>query len=79
MIARYSAYVYFLETVVGDVDVEVKGRQDRSLWDAVLEASKPSPFAVSGGDGKAAIANHLHDHVDHVWSMFHAAISVAFR
>jgi len=25
-----------------------------------------SPFAVSGGNGKAAIANHLHDHVDHV-------------
>jgi len=24
---------------VGYVDVELKGRQDRSLWDAILEAS----------------------------------------
>jgi len=23
-------------------------------------------LAISGGKGKAAIANHLHDHVDHV-------------
>jgi len=28
---------------VRDVDVEEKGRQDRSLWDAVLEASKANP------------------------------------
>ena len=68
MIARSSAYAYFLETVVGrsDVDVEEKGRKDRSLWDAVLEASQPASFAVFGGEGEAAIANHLHDHVDHV-------------
>ena len=40
MIARSSAYAYFLETVwkVRDVDVEEKMRQDRSLCDAVLEA-----------------------------------------
>jgi len=25
----------------------------------------PAPFAVSCGKGEAAIANHLHDHVDH--------------
>ena len=25
-----------------------------------------SPFAVSGGKGKAVIANHLRDHVEHV-------------
>ena len=23
----------------------------------------PAPFAISGGKGKAGIANHLHDHV----------------
>jgi len=41
MIARSSPYAYFLEIVVGkiEIDVEEKGRQDRSLWDAVLEAS----------------------------------------
>ena len=37
-----------------------------SLWDTVLEASWPTPFAISGGKGKTTIANHLHDHVDHV-------------
>ena len=54
--------------VVGrsDVDVEEKGRKNRSLWDAVLEASETASYAVSGGECKAAIANHLHDHVDHV-------------
>jgi len=51
---------------VRDVDVEERGRQDRPLWDAVPEASQPAPFAVSGGKGKAAIFNHLHDHADHV-------------
>ena len=41
IIARLSAYAYFLESgwQVGDVDVEEKGCQDRSLWDAVLQAS----------------------------------------
>jgi len=48
------------------VDVEEKWRQVRSLWDAVLEASSPVPYTVSCGKGKAAIANHLHDHVYHV-------------
>jgi len=67
MIARWSAYAYFLEMVAGrsGVDVE-KGRQDRSLWDTVFDVLKPAPLAISGGNGKAVIANHLHDHVDHV-------------
>jgi len=41
MIARSSAYANFLEIgwEVRGEDVEQKGRQDRSLWDAVLEAS----------------------------------------
>ena len=51
---------------VRDVDVEEKGRQDRSLRDDVLEASWPASFAVSGGEGEPAVANHLHDHVNHV-------------
>ena len=51
---------------VRDVDVEEKGRQDRSLWDAVLKALQPAPFVVSGGNGETAIANHLHDRADHV-------------
>ena len=33
--------------------------------DAVVEASQ-SPFAISAGKGKAAIANHLHDHADNL-------------
>ena len=41
------------------VDIEEKGRQNRSLWDAVLEASKPAPFTVSVGKGETAIANYL--------------------
>jgi len=40
--------------------------QDRSLWDAVLEASQPAPFAISGGEGEAGIANHLNEYADHV-------------
>jgi len=39
-----------------DVDVEEKCRQDRSLWDAAVEACLPASFPVSGGKGKAAIA-----------------------
>jgi len=67
MIAKSSAYVSGDGGwQVRDLDVEEKGRQDRSLWDAVLEASQPAPLAISDGKGKAAIANHLHDHVDHV-------------
>jgi len=31
-----------------------------------FEALLPAPFAVSGGKGEAANANHLHAHVDHV-------------
>jgi len=27
---------------------------------------QPAPLAILGGKGKAAIANHLHDHMDHV-------------
>jgi len=26
-------------------------------------------LAISGGKGKAAIANHLHDHLEHVYVM----------
>jgi len=44
-------------------DVEEKGCQDGSLWDAVLEVLHPASLAVSG-KGEAAIANHLHDHED---------------
>jgi len=43
MIARSSAYTWILfgdgGWQVRDVDVEEKGCQDRSLWDAVLKAS----------------------------------------
>jgi len=38
-------------------DVEEKGCLDRFLCDAVLQASYPASFAVSGGEGEAAIAN----------------------
>jgi len=51
---------------VRDVDVEEKGRQDRPCGTPFLRRRKPASFAVSGDKGKAAIANHLHDHVDHV-------------
>jgi len=34
--------------------------------DAVLQTPYPASFADSGIEGEAAIANHLHDHVDHV-------------
>jgi len=51
---------------VRDVDVEEKGCQDRFLWETVLAASQPAPLTLSGGKGKAAIASHLHDRVDHV-------------
>jgi len=43
------------------VYVDEKECQERFLWDAVLEESKPAPFAVSGGKGEAAITNHLND------------------
>ena len=36
------------------------------MGDAILEASKPTPLVVAGDKGEAAIANHLHDHADHV-------------
>jgi len=36
------------------------------MWDAVPEVSLPGLLAISGGKGKTVIANHLHDHVDHV-------------
>jgi len=43
MIVRSSAYACFLETVVGRSEMSmlkrIKGHQDRSLWNAVLEAS----------------------------------------
>jgi len=42
-----------------------KGCQDVSLWEAVLEASLPTAFAISGGKGEAAISNKLHDHAEH--------------
>jgi len=51
---------------VRDVDIEGKGCQEGSLWNAVLEASQPASFAVSGCKGEVAIASHLHDHADHV-------------
>jgi len=61
------AYAYFLERwwQVRDVDVEVKGCQDRSLRNADLEASQPAPFAVACGKGEVAITNQLHDQADH--------------
>ena len=31
-----------------------------------MRRRKPASVAVSGGEGEAAIANHLHDHVDQV-------------
>ena len=31
-----------------------------------LRRLQPAPLAVYGGKGEAAIANHLHDHADHV-------------
>jgi len=41
MIARSSAYAYFLEMVVGRSEMQMLKRrvENRSLWDAVLEAS----------------------------------------
>jgi len=42
MIGRSSAHAYILETVVGRLEmwvVSVEVRQDKSLWDAILEAS----------------------------------------
>jgi len=51
---------------IRDVGVEEEWRQDRSLWDAVLEASSRASFSVSGGEREAAIAYNLHDHADHV-------------
>jgi len=47
---------------VRDVDVEEKGCHDRSLWDAVLR--RRNLLRMS----EAAMANHLHDHADHVSS-----------
>jgi len=31
-----------------------------------LRSHKPASFAICGGEGEAAIANHLHDQADHV-------------
>jgi len=41
---------------VRDVDVEEKGCQGRSVWDALLEASQLDLFAIAGGKGEAVIA-----------------------
>ena len=48
------------------VDVEEEGSQDRSLWDAISEASQPARFSVPGGEGEAPVLDHLHNHPDHV-------------
>jgi len=61
--ARSLAYAYFLKTVLGKSE-EQKGRRDESMRDAILEAWYPTPFAVSGGEGDAAITNQLHDQPD---------------
>ena len=69
MIAKSSGYAYFLEKVVGRSEMKMlKRRRARTdpCWYAVLKAWLPAPFAISSGKGKAAIANHLHGHVDHV-------------
>jgi len=59
MIARSSAYALLSGDggwQVRNIDCEEKVCQDRSLWDAVLKASQPAPFAISSGKGEAAIA-----------------------
>jgi len=53
---------------VRGVDVEEKGCEDESLWDAKLEASEPTPSAVSSGKGEATITNQPHDQADHASS-----------
>jgi len=43
-----------------------KGVPGRILVARCFRGVVASPFAVSGGKGKAVIANHLRDHVEHV-------------
>ena len=59
---------------VRDVDVEEKGRQDRSLWTPFLKRRNllRLPFAVV----EAASTNHFHDHGDHF--SVHLAIVAAY-
>ena len=66
MIARSTAYAYFLEMVVDRSEMQILKRRARSLWDAVLESLQPASFAISSGKGEDVIVNHLHDHADRV-------------
>ena len=51
----------------------IKGGQDRTLRDAIPQASKPDLGAVTNGDSKAVISDKLHDKRNHipVWQLWH--------
>ena len=41
------------------IDIEKKGCQDQSLWDAVFQMSQPASLAVTGSKGETSIPNKI--------------------
>ena len=53
-----SAYPYFFELVVVSllyVNVEEQGRQNRSLWDAIVDAFQSALLTIAGFHDNAVI------------------------
>ena len=49
-----------------NIDVKQEGGQNRSLWDAIFQASQSASLAVTGSKGEASVSDKFHDHADHV-------------
>ena len=49
-----------------DVDVEQYLREYGALRNAVLQSSQPAVLPVTGVEGEATVAQHLHDEAHHV-------------
>ena len=54
-------YVYLYDIVFGRSQ-EIEGCQDGTLWDAVINASKPVSLTVNSGEHRAPVFDKLHDH-----------------
>ena len=48
------------------IDIKKEGSQDRSLGDAISQATKPALLAITGGEGKASISDKLQNYPDNV-------------
>ena len=45
----------------------IRGGQDRSLWDAILQALQPGLFASTGNECKAPVLDKLYGHSYHAF------------